>query len=101
MLEASQATPVSARGLDAGYIVVYKLRSEGMIDSMVDLYHDASCAYGVTDQMFVRFSAYLAGRGGSVRTPFGLFYQYVDESVGGRQDAFVRQGRMRRRRGFG
>ncbi|KAA6414118.1 MAG: hypothetical protein FRX48_02480 [Lasallia pustulata] len=101
MLELSMTTPTSARGVDAGYIVVYKRRYEGMTDSMADLYQDCSVACRVTDPRFVRSSAYLAGRGGSVRTPFGLFYQYVDESVGGSQDAFVGQGRVRRVRGLG
>lgn len=97
MLTASQSTPMAERGANPGHIVVYKPRYECMVDPMLDLYQDPGCRE-VMNESFVRFSGNLAAGGDGVRTPFGWFYQYADESVRGRQDAFVRQERVRRLR---
>ena len=97
MLSSSRSTPTSLVGENSGYIVVYKPRYEYMLDPMLDLYQDVSYLETMDDS-FVRFSAYLSSVSNSVRTPFGWFYQYADESVGGRQNAFLRQERIQRHR---
>lgn len=99
MVKASQTTPTSFTGESSDYIVVYKPKDGCILYPMIDLYQDVSCA-GAKDDRFMRFSAYLSCVSNSIRTPFGLFYQYADESVGGRQDAFLRQERIRRQRGL-